>query len=79
MRSDSNAVATLATIADSPTVAPLPDTAYKLVQAAGEYLDHLRPFRSRDTYLARTMLRNEPIKGNVVRLVRSLAADLVPA
>lgn len=64
----------MALYTDSPTVAPLPDTAYKLVQAAGEYLDHLRPFRNRDTYLARTMLRNEPIKGGVVRLVRELAA-----
>lgn len=61
---------------ESPTVAALPDTAYKLVQAAGEYLDHLRPFRSPDTYLARTMFSNEPIKGGAVKLVRQLAAEL---
>lgn len=64
---------------DSPTVAPLPDTAYKLTQAAGEYLDHLRPYRHRDTYLARTMFRPEPIKAGVIKLVRDIAQDLVPA
>lgn len=63
-------------LAESPTCAPLPDTAYKLVQAAGEYLDHLRPYRSQDTYLARTMFSSEPIKGGVVKLVRSLAHEL---
>lgn len=63
----------------SPTVAPLPDTAYKLVQAGGEYLDHMRPFRNRDTYLSRTMLRPEAIKGGVVTLVEDLARELVTA
>lgn len=61
---------------DSPTCNALPTTAYKLVQAAGEYVDHLRPFRSPDTYLARTMFSNEPIKGNLVRRVRELAHTL---
>jgi phage/plasmid-like protein (TIGR03299 family) len=60
----------------SPTVAPLPETGYKLVQAAGEYLDHLRPFHSQDTYLARTMFHAEPVKRGVIKLVRTLAADL---
>lgn len=64
---------------DSPTVAPLPDTAYKLVMAAGEYLDHLRPFRTRDTYMTRTMLTADSHKPAVARLVRDLAADLVTA
>jgi len=64
---------------ESPTVAPLPDTAYKLVQAAGEYLDHLRPFRSRDTYLSRTMLTADSHKPAVMRLVRNLADELVGA
>jgi phage/plasmid-like protein (TIGR03299 family) len=63
-------------LAESPTCAPLAPTAYKLVQAAGEYLDHLRPFRSQDTYLARTLFTNEPIKGGVVKLVRRLAAEM---
>jgi hypothetical protein len=66
----------MAMLTDSPTLAPLPNTAYKLVQAAGEYLDHLRPFRNPDTYLARTMFSSEPIKGGAIKLVRQLARDL---
>lgn len=60
----------------SPTMdgARVRGTAYGLVQAAGEYLDHLRPYRTPDTYLARTMLRPESIKGGVVKLVRELVA-----
>lgn len=61
---------------DSPTNAALPMTAYRLVQAAGEYVDHLRPFRSPDTYLARTLFSAEPVKGGVVRRVRQLANEL---
>lgn len=56
----------------SPTNCELPDTAYKLVQAAGEYLDHVRPFRSSDTYLARTMLSPEPFKAGAIRLAREV-------
>lgn len=59
---------------ESMTTDDIRGTAYGLVQAAGEYLDHMRPFKSRDTYLARTMLRPEPIKSNAVKLIRELAA-----
>lgn len=59
----------------SPTTDGVRGTAYGLVQAAGEYLDHLRPFRSRDTYLSRTMFQPEPVKGGVIRLVRELATS----
>jgi len=62
---------------ESPTCADLPETAYKLVQASGEYLDHLRPFQTPDTYLARTILRQEPIKAGTVRLVRQLAKEMI--
>lgn len=64
--------ATFRKILASDTCAELPDSAYKLVQAAGEYLDHFRPYRSADTYLARTLLRPETIKGGVVRLAREV-------
>lgn len=50
-------------------------TAYGVVQAAGEYLDHLRPYRSADTYLARTMFHSDPTKGGVLQLVKEIAAD----
>lgn len=59
----------------SPTTDGIRGTAYGLVQAAGEYLDHLRPYRNADTYLARTLLYSEPIKGNVVNLVRELVKE----
>ncbi len=61
---------------ESPTNNALPMTAYRLVQAAGEYVDHLRPYRSPDTYLARTLWGSEPIKGGIVRKVRILAHEL---
>lgn len=48
-------------------------TGYALVQAAGEYLDHLRGYKSRETYLGRTLLRPEPLKARAVKLVRELA------
>lgn len=57
---------------ESPTQEGITGTAYGLVQAAGEYLDHLRPYRSADTYLTRTMLRPEPIKAGAIKLVREL-------
>lgn len=47
-------------------------TAYGLVQAAGEFLDHVRGYRSRDTYVGRQLLRPEPLKGKAISLVREL-------
>jgi phage/plasmid-like protein (TIGR03299 family) len=48
------------------------NTAYGLVQAGVEYLDHLRGFRNADTYLGRTLLRDEPLKAKLVKTVREL-------
>lgn len=48
-------------------------TGYALVQAAGEYLDHLRGYRNKETYLGRTMLKPEPLKARAVKLVKELA------
>lgn len=59
---------------ESPTTAAVAGTAYGLLQAAGEYLDHVRPYRSKDTYLARTLFRPEPVKANVLHLVRELTS-----
>jgi hypothetical protein len=50
------------------------NTAYGLVQAGIEYLDHLRGFRNADTYLGRTLLRNEPMKAKLVPMVRELVS-----
>jgi phage/plasmid-like protein (TIGR03299 family) len=58
--------------------ATMPDThrntAYGLVLAAGEYLDHLRGYRNQDTYLGRTLLRPEPLKGKMITLARKVAS-----
>ena len=50
-------------IFDGPTIPEAHrNTAYGLVQAGIEYLDHLRSYRNSDTYLGRTLLRDEPLK-----------------
>jgi phage/plasmid-like protein (TIGR03299 family) len=64
----------LRTILASDTTAPVAGTAYGLVQAAGEYLDHVRGYRNRDTYLGRTLLRPEPLKFKALSLVREVVA-----
>lgn len=45
-----------------------------LVDTAVEYLDHFRGFRSRDTYMGRTLLRPEPLKAKAVTLARRVCA-----
>lgn len=47
-------------------------TGLALVNASVEYLDHLRAYRSRDSYINRTLLRPEPLKGRAVKLVREV-------
>jgi hypothetical protein len=44
------------------------------VQAAGEYLDHVRRARSWETRLGRTLIRPEPLKAKALNLVRDLTA-----
>lgn len=57
---------------NGPTCEGISDTAYGLVQASGEYLDHLRGFKNRGTYLNRTLLRPEPLKGKAMKLAREV-------
>lgn len=57
---------------DSVTCAGHRGTALGLVDASVEYLDHVRGFRNRDTYLGRTLLRPEPLKAKAVALARSV-------
>lgn len=59
---------------DSPTAAHT-GTGLGLVDAAVEYLDHVRGYRSRDTYIGRTLLRPEPLKAKAVALVREHCAN----
>jgi len=59
----------------SPTVegAGIAGTAYGLVQAAGEYLDHVRTARTWETRLNRTLIRPEPLKHSAVKLALEVA------
>lgn len=58
----------------SPTTEGIAGTAYGLVQAAGEYLDHVRVARSWETRLGRTLLRPEPLKAKALQLARAVVA-----
>lgn len=57
---------------DSITCEAHRGTALGLVDAATEYLDHIRGYRNRDTYLGRTILRPEPAKAKAVALARNV-------
>jgi phage/plasmid-like protein (TIGR03299 family) len=57
----------------STTNEQIAGTAYGLVQAAGEYLDHVRVARSWETRLNRTLMRPEPLKHRALALVREIA------
>lgn len=62
---------------ESPSTDGHRGTALGLVDTAVEWLDHVRPYRSADTYLTRTLLRPEPVKANAVALARAVAAECV--
>jgi len=64
----------LRAILASDTTAAVADTGYGLLQAAGEYLDHVRRARSWETKLGRTLIRPEPLKAKALTLVRELAS-----
>lgn len=48
------------------------DTALGLRYAGVEYLDHLRGFRNRDTYVGRQLLRTEPAKVKLAALIQEV-------
>jgi phage/plasmid-like protein (TIGR03299 family) len=63
-------------IFESKTTEQVAGTGYGLVQAAGEYLDHVRNARSWETRLNRTLIRPEPLKHRALSLVREvISAD----
>lgn len=49
-------------------------TGYGLFLAGGEYFDHLRNYRTKDSYVKRTLLENNPAKANLSRTIRELVA-----
>jgi phage/plasmid-like protein (TIGR03299 family) len=58
----------------SPTTDGVRGNAFGLLQTATEYLDHVRGFRSRESYLGRTLLRPEKVKGAALNLVREVVS-----
>ncbi len=61
-------------IFESKTTEHVSDTAYGLMQAAGEYLDHVRNARSWETRLNRTLIRPEPLKHRALSLIREVVS-----
>lgn len=61
-------------ILDGTTTDGISYTAYGLVQAAGEYLDHVRIARTWESRLNRTLMRPEPMKRRAMQLVEELVA-----
>jgi phage/plasmid-like protein (TIGR03299 family) len=61
-------------IFESKTTEQVAGTAYGLMQAAGEYLDHVRTARSWETRLNRTLIRPEPLKHRALSLIRDVVA-----
>jgi phage/plasmid-like protein (TIGR03299 family) len=59
---------------DAVTNEQIAGTAYGLVQASGEYLDHVRTARSWETRLNRTLIRAEPLKHRALSLIRDITA-----
>jgi phage/plasmid-like protein (TIGR03299 family) len=73
-RNVGEARAALRMILESKTTHQVSGTAYGLVQAAGEYLDHVRTARSWETKLNRTLIRPEPLKHRALSLIREVTA-----
>jgi phage/plasmid-like protein (TIGR03299 family) len=60
----------------SPTMDGIRGSAYGLFQASTEYLDHVRQFRTRDTYMGRTLLSPERLKAKSLKLIEAVTAGL---
>lgn len=49
-------------------------TGYGLFQAGTEYFDHLRAYRSKESYVKRTLLTDNPAKASLRKTIRDLVA-----
>ena len=56
----------------SASCASIAGTAWGAIMAAGEYLDHGRTYRTKETYVSRTMLKPEDGKHKAMKLVQEL-------
>lgn len=68
----SEARASFRAVYGSQTCAAHHGSALGLVDASIEYLDHLRGYRNRDSYLGRTLLKPEPLKAKAVKIAREV-------
>ena len=59
---------------DSVTTESHRGTALGLVDAATEYLDHVRGFRNTDSYLGRSILKNDGLKGKAMAIARRVCS-----
>jgi phage/plasmid-like protein (TIGR03299 family) len=57
----------------SPTNSEMQHTGLGVMNAAVEFADHLRGFRSKETYLSRQILRPEPLKAKALAMVHAVA------
>jgi phage/plasmid-like protein (TIGR03299 family) len=64
--------AAILAILDGPTCAGIRNTAYGMLNAATEYLDHVRRARSSETRFRRSLLREEPLKKKALSLIQEI-------
>lgn len=57
---------------DSITTESIRGTAFGLLHASTEYLDHARAYRSQDSYMGRSILRAEPAKARAMNIIREV-------
>lgn len=70
-------IAEMNKLIDGKTCNGIRDTVYGLVQAAGEYADHIRDYKDEESYFSRTMLNGyEPLKVEAIKLARKVAATV---
>ena len=62
-------------LSNSPTCEGIEGTMYGVVQAGIEYLDHSRKYRSKDTYMGRTILKADPLKARTMGIAASIFHD----
>lgn len=73
MRNAEEARAAVRALFDGPTIPEAHRfTAYGLQLAGVEYLDHLRGYRNKGTYVGRTLLRDEPAKAKLGSLIKEV-------
>jgi len=67
-------------IFDSKTIPiGIRNTAYGLLEAGIEYFDHIRPYRSKETYFTRNLMTVSAQKTELNKVVREVAAQYATA